>query len=402
MESNRDLWILNFSCLIKESSLLSLERTSLNMIYLDYAAHTPVSDEVLQTFFDVSRDYIANPNSPYKLGREAAAKMEESTNHIAALLGVKESEIIYTSGATESNNLAIKGIASAYKRYGKHIITTYLEHSSVTGAITALQNQGYDVDFVPILEDGLVDLNQLKELIREDTILVSICYVDSEIGLKQPIEEIGEVLKDYPHCYFHVDATQAVGKVPISLNLIDLMTFTPHKFFGMNGSGILIKKENILLEPIIHGGISTTKFRSGTPVLPMAVAAEKALSTMLENLEYNYSYVTILNKQLREGLEKYSNVYINSTSNSIPYILNISFKGINSGAFQEALEKHDIYVSTKSACCAPNTASRPVYAITRDRKLAMSTLRISVSHQTTKKEIDTFLFVFDECLKELG
>lgn len=372
------------------------------MIYLDYAAHTPVDDEVLQTFYDVSRDYIANPNSPHKLGREAAAKMEESTKHIADLLGVKENEIIYTSGATESNNLAIKGIASAYKRYGKHIITTYLEHSSVTGAVTALQNHGYEVDFLEVLENGLVDLEHLKELLREDTILVSICYVDSEIGLKQPIEAIGEILSAYPHCYFHVDATQAVGKIPLSLSNIDLMTFSPHKFFGMNGSGILLIKDNILLEPIIHGGISTTKFRSGTPVLAMAVAADKALELMLDKLEEHYKYVIDLNARLRDELKKYPNVRINSTEESIPYILNISFKGINSGVFQETLEKHDIYVSTKSACCAPNTASRPVYAITKDRKLAMSTLRISLSHRTTKGEIDTFLSIFNECMKELS
>lgn len=372
------------------------------MIYLDYAAHTPVDDSVLQTFFDVSKDYIGNPNSTHRLGREAAIRMDESTKHIANLLGVKENEIIYTSGATESNNLAIKGIANAYKRYGKHIITTYLEHSSVTGAVTALQNLGYEVDFIEITKNGLVDLEQLKELIRDDTILVSICYVDSEIGLRQPMEAIGEILSAYPHCYFHVDATQAIGKIPVTFNNIDLMTFTPHKFFGMNGSGILIKKDNVLLEPIIHGGISTTKFRSGTPILAMAVAAEKALAMMLNKLDEHYEYVVDLNSQLRDGLKKYTNIRINSTEKSIPYILNISFKGINSGAFQEALERHDIYVSTKSACCAPNTASRPVYAITKDRKLAMSTLRISVSHRTTHDEVNTFLLVFDECMKELS
>ena len=369
------------------------------MIYLDYAAHTPVDTSVLETFFDVSKEYIANPNSSHKLGHKAALKMEESTKEIAELLGVKENEIIYTSGATESNNLGIKGIAGAYKRYGKHIITTYLEHSSVTGAITYLKNQGYEVDFVNILENGQVDLDHLKELIREDTILVSICYVDSEIGLRQPIEQIGELLKDYSHCYFHVDGTQAVGKIPITLDNIDLLTFAPHKFFGMNGSGVLIKKENILLEPIIHGGISTTPFRSGTPVLPMTVAAKKALSMAFLKLDDNLHYVEKLNKKLRTELEKYPNVRINSTKYSIPHILNISFIGISSSTFVKFLEENDIFVSTKSACCAPNTPSRPVYALTKNRKLSLESLRISLSHKTTYEEIDTFLKVFDQCMK---
>lgn len=371
------------------------------MIYLDYAATTPVSEEVLQTFYDVTKEYTGNPNSPHKLGREAASKMEEATKHIAKLLGVKETEVIYTSGASESNNLAIKGIANSYKRYGKHIITTYLEHSSVTGAVTALQNNGYEVDYVDILENGLVDLEQLKELIREDTILVSLCYVDSEIGIKQPIEAVGETLSSYPHCFFHVDATQAIGKISVSLTNIDLMTFTPHKFYGLNGSGILIKKENFLLEPLIHGGISTTKFRSGTPDLAMAVAADKALTMIFEDIDKNYEYVDSLNKRVREAFSKYPNVRVNSTRESIPFILNISFKGINSTTLQQALEQRDIYVSTKSACCPPNAVSRPVYAITKDRKAALSTLRISLSHLTTKEEIETFLIAFDQCLKEI-
>ena len=210
------------------------------MIYLDYAANTPVNDAVLETFCEIAKKYIANPNSYYLLGTGANQRLSESTKQIASLLGVNEDEIIYTSGASESNNLAIKGVASKYKKYGKHIITTFLEHSSVTGAIGALQNEGYEVDYVDILENGLVDLEHLKELIRDDTILVSICYVDSEIGIKQDIEKIAKLLNSYNHCFFHVDATQAVGKIPVCATNVDLMSFAPHKFYGLNGCGILI------------------------------------------------------------------------------------------------------------------------------------------------------------------
>jgi cysteine desulfurase len=369
------------------------------MIYLDYAANTPADEQVINTFSEVSRVFLANPNSTHKLGRIAAERLRESTNKIARLLGVLESEVIFTSGASESNNMAIKGAAAYNKKYGKHIITTFLEHSSVNGAVGYLQNNGYEIDYAEITQDGLIDLENLKQLIRDDTVLVSICYVDSEVGLIQQIDEIGKIIKNYQHCIFHVDATQAVGKIPVNLENIDLITFAPHKFYGLNGCGVLIKKENILIEPLIHGGISTTSFRSGTPALGMIASTEKALELAYENLESNYNYVKKLNEKLRIALNKYPNVKINSNENSVPYILNISINKVNTEQFKLDLEDYDIYVSTKSACCAPNTASRPVYALTKDRKRALSTLRISLSYITKEEEINLFLEAFDKCLK---
>lgn len=369
------------------------------MIYLDYAAHTPVCVEVLESFVTASNKYFANPNSNYQPGVDALLQIESSTKQIQELLGISDYEVIYTSGATESNNLAIKGIANSYRRYGNHIITTYLEHSSVTGAITALKNSGYDIDYVDIDEYGQVDIEHLKELIREDTILVSICYVDSEVGLRQPIEEMRELLSNYPHCIFHVDATQAIGKIPVILDHIDLITFSPHKFFGMNSSGILLKKKEVQLEPMIHGGISFTKYRSGTPDVAMVVAAAKAIAIALENLHTSYDKVNRLNERLRKEIEKYTNIRINSSNQAIPHILNISMKGFKSELIQQELEKEDIYVSTKSACCAVNTPSRAVYAMTKDRKLSLSTLRISMSGKTTEQEIDSFIIAFDKIMK---
>ncbi|MGB8453154.1 MAG: cysteine desulfurase family protein [Anaerocolumna sp.] len=374
------------------------------MVYLDYAANTPVDKAVLDTFYDISLEYIGNPNSPHALGDKARVRMERSTRQIAGLLGAKENEVIYTSGASESNNMAIKGLANRYKRYGKHIITTYLEHASVTGPVTALQNDGFEVDFVNLTESGQVDLEHLNELIREDTILVSICFVDSEVGTIQPIEEISKIVRDKPHCFFHVDATQAVGKIPVSFGLMDLMTFSGHKFYGLNGCGVLLKKEPVLLEPLIHGGLSTTSFRSGTPMLSLGAATEKALTLAMDNLPYRYDYVKGLNTKLREALKMYPVIKINTPAEGSPFILNISIKGINTNQLQNELNKMDIYVATKSACCAPNTVSRPVYAITKDRKLALAALRISLSHLTTAEEIDLFLECFDQALqaKKMG
>lgn len=371
------------------------------MIYLDYAANTPVDDIVIEAFCEACKKYIANPNSNYILGVQANNRLNESTKQIASLFGAKESEIIYTSGASESNNLAIKGATAKYKKYGKHIITTFLEHSSVTGAISALQGEGYEVDYVDVLKSGLVDLEHLKELLREDTILVSICYVDSEIGIRQDIDKIANIIKTYENCVFHVDATQAVGKIPVSVENVDLMSFAPHKFYGLNGCGVLIKKENVMLEPQIHGGISTTPFRSGTPALALAIATEKALSIAICEMQSRYEYVAKLNQKLREYFNKFKKVKINSTENSTPFILNLSILGIKSELFQRELERFDIYVATKAACCAINTVSRPVYALTKDKKASLSTLRISLSHLTTNEDVEVFLNCFEKCYKKL-
>ncbi|MBW7572300.1 cysteine desulfurase family protein [Caproiciproducens faecalis] len=370
------------------------------MIYLDYAANTPVCEEALQTFCAVSRDYIANPNSPHPLGLAAKERLDAATEQIADILHVKPEEIIYTSGASESNNLAIKGAAGQYQKYGKHIITTWLEHSSVNGAMAALQERGFEIEYVDIQENGLVDLEHLKELMRDDTILVSVCYVDSEIGIRQQIGRIAELLAEYPHCLFHVDATQAVGKIPLEISGADLVTFAPHKFYGLNGCGVLIKKENVLLEPQIHGGTSTTPFRSGTPALGLIASTAQALESAEKNREERCEIVSAMNRILRDALKKYPKVRINSTAESVPYILNISIAGAKAEQFQSELAGRGICLSTKSACCAANTPSRPVYALTKDRRAALSTLRISLSHLTTQEEIGIFLKAFDECYRQ--
>ncbi len=367
------------------------------MIYLDYAANSPVDKEVLDLFYKISTDYIGNPNSSHKLGLEASHIVSQATKKIATLLQVKETEIIYTSGASESNNLAVKGVASKYKNKGKHLISTNLEHSSVLAPLQALVAQGFELDMVEILENGLVDMAHLKTLLRDDTILVSIPYVDGEIGIQQQMEEIATVLEGYPNCIFHTDATQAVGKIPVTLDKIDLVSIAPHKFYGLNGFGILVKKENIKLEPLIHGGKSTTIFRSGTPIPAFAASTALALEKAYAGLEKNFVYVGHLHQKIKEALMAYQGISINSTVNAIPFILNISVGGTKSTTLAHQLDQCDIYVSTKSACCPTNTMSRAVYDLTKDKKKAMSTLRISLSHLTTEAEIDEFLKCFKTC-----
>ena len=371
------------------------------MIYLDYSATTPTSDEVLDTFVKVSKRFIGNPNSLHKLGVEAKELIDASTKQIADILRINPKEIIYTSGASESNNMAIKGICLQYQNRGKHIITTNFEHSSIYGPISYLQNLGFEVDFVETDEFGIVDLEDLKNKLRDDTILVSITAVNSEIGIVEPIEEIGKILKEYPKCFFHCDLTQIIGKKEISLENIDLASFSGHKIFGIKGIGCLIKKEKINITPLIHGGKSTTIFRSGTPQVALIASLAKAIRLAYQDIEKHYLYVEKLNKKLKEELSKYSNIHINSNDKCLPYVLNLSVVGIKPETMLHALEEKDIYISTQTACSSGDSYSKAVYSLTNNKDLASSSIRISISYVTKEEEIDTFIKEFIETVDKL-
>lgn len=375
-------------------------------LYLDYAANTPVDEEVLKTFNNATLKYFANPNATHGLGVEVNEKIIKTTDEIINLF--KENtclndnmEIVYTSGSSESNNLAIKGVAQSYKENGKHIISTFLEHSSVSSPLSYLKEQGYEIDIVGITSDGKVDVDELKRLIRDDTILVSVCYVDSEVGNVQPIQEIAEIVSKYPNCFLHVDATQAVGKTEVDFSSVDLISFAPHKFNGLNGFGGLLKKKDMVLEPLINGGASTTIYRSGTPVIGQICALERALELTFDNFKKRYEYVNKLNEKLRSKLLSYDNVKINTVSKNNPYILNVSVNGIKAVDFKKKLEEYGVCISIKSACTVTITPSRIVMSMTHDRKRAFASWRISLSHLVTEKDIDKFLEIFDKCYKKM-
>jgi cysteine desulfurase len=371
------------------------------MIYLDYSANTPADPAVLERFLQTERNFMGNPNAQHAAGRAAAAEFARLTGSIASLLGVGPAELIYTSGASESNNLAVKGIARAQRHAGKHIISTPLEHPSVSACLTALQEQGYEIDLVDLRQDGTVDLQHLRALLRSDTVLVAVTAVDSELGTVQPIGEIAALLSAYPNCRLHVDATQAVGKTALHLDGVDTMGFAPHKFYGLNGSGILFKRRGLALEPLIHGGTGATLYRSGTPTLALAAAAETALSLALNALEERAAVVKGHNARLRAALGAYPLVRINSTERAVPHILNLSVQGIKGTRFQHSLDAEGVCVSVKSACSAEGLPSRAVFAVSQDRKNALSSWRISLSHLTTAEELEGFLAAFDHCYREL-
>lgn len=359
------------------------------MIYLDYSATTKADKEVLETFVKVNTNYFGNPNSLHKLGVEAKELIEEATKKISLNLNVLKENIIYTSGATEANNLVLKGVTERNK--GMHIITSSLEHSSIYGPVSELQKKGFKIDFVNLDNNGLVDLNHLKELLTNDTILVSIASVNSETGILQPIESIAEIVKRYSKAYFHSDMTQSIGKVSVNIENVDLISLSAHKIYGIKGIGILIKKDNVKLKPLLHGGHSTTIYRSGTPTTSLIASMSKAITLAINNLNTNYEKVYEINQYLINKLSDYSYIFINSNEHSIPHILNISLKGIKPLVFQTALSQKNIYISTQSACSGKNEISSSVLAITNNEQLAKTCLRISLSHLTTKKEIDCFV-----------
>lgn len=371
------------------------------MIYLDYSATTPVNEEVLSSFVQVSKKYIGNPNSLHKLGLQSKQLMEEATKQVATILGVHEKEVIFTSSASEANNLAIFGVLNQYKNRGKHILTTGLEHSSVSEALEYAKSLGYTVDVIPLTEDGLIDMDSFSKMVNKDTILVSVSLVSSEVGILQDVGKIGSFLKQFPTTIFHVDGTQAAGKIPVSLQDIDLFTCSAHKFYGLKGIACLIKKQNIELTPMIHGGKSQTIYRSGTPALALIVSFSKALRLAVEDLDKKYERVKKLNQILISNLQKIDGVVINSNLYSIPHIVNISIPGIKSETLLHALEEKEIYVSTKTACSRDSSASTSLLALKKPIDIASSSLRISLSYLTTEEEIDAFILAFQDVYEKL-
>lgn len=372
------------------------------MLYLDYSATTPVNKEVLDSFCKVSLEYPGNANSLHKLGVESKKLMDKAEENILSLLKLSNKEVVFTSSASEANNMVLKSVAYTFKNRGKHIISTELEHSSTSETLKFLEKNGYEISYVKLLDDGSIDLDDLKKLIRKDTIIVSICHVNSEVGILQDLNEISKIIKSInPLCYFHADATQSVGKIEYDFNLCDFITFSAHKIYGLKGIACLIKNKNIVIESLIHGGKSQSNYRSGTPAVSLMVSFSKALRLSLDNIDNKYQYVSNLNKILKNELSKIDGVVINSLDNSIPHILNISIIGIKPETMLHALEEHEIYISTKTACSKTNSDSSTLTALKKDKSIASSSIRISLSHLTKEDEIYKFIEIFKKLLNDL-
>ncbi|TYS69075.1 cysteine desulfurase [Sutcliffiella horikoshii] len=359
------------------------------MIYLDNSATTKPYKEVLDSFLKVSSEYFGNPSSLHSLGGEAEMLLNRSRETIASLLQVHHKEVIFTSGGTESNNLAIKGCALSKRNIGKHIVTTAIEHPSVTNAMKDLEKEGFEVTILPVDKEGRITVKQVEDALRKETVLVSIIHVNNETGVIQPIEEIGEVLINYPNVSFHVDHIQGIGKVPLRMDVIDLCSLSAHKFHGLKGNGVLIAKNGVKLHPLFSGGDQEWTLRSGTENVAGIVAMTKALRMTLENSENCLSDLTAMKDYLLDELVQIHGVYIHTPNiQSAPHIVNFSVPGIKSEVLVHALGNKNIYVSTTSACSSKRKApSKTLMAMGVTRQQAESAIRISMTYSTTKEEL---------------
>ena len=375
------------------------------MIYLDNSATTKPYNEVLDSFVKVSTDFYGNPSSLHGLGMKAEQILTQARENSAKQLGCKPSEVIFTSGGSEGNSLAIKGSALFNKGRGNHIITTGVEHPSVTEACKQLEQHGFTISYIQPNNNGIISVDDIKREIRDDTILISVIHINNEIGAIQPIEDIGNLLRQYPKILFHVDHVQGVGKVNLDFAKagIDLCTISGHKFHGLKGTGILYVRFGVSLTPLISGGAQENNFRSGTESIGGAVALAKALRLTVENTEKTVHRMNKIKERYITKLSKLGSISINTPSNfSAPHIINFSINGLKSEVFVHMLEEYGIYVSTTSACSSKKKApSKTLLAMGKDEKTATSSIRISLSYLNKLEEVDTVIAAIADSISKL-
>ena len=373
------------------------------VIYLDNASTSKVNPEVLESFNQITLKYFANASSIHRLGQESNRLLEKSREQILSLLNLNHHEVIFTSGATEANNLAIKGYALANRNRGDHIITSATEHPSVLNTFKQLEKYGFRITVLPVNQKGVIEVNSLREAVNEKTILVSIMSVNNEIGAINPIKEIGEYLKKYPKIAFHVDMTQAIGKVDIPLDNVDMFSFAGHKIHGLLGSGALIKDKKIVLEAQNSGGGQENGLRSGTNTVALSASLAKALRLARDNQEANYKKVSELRDYLVSYLKDKDDKYVlNSLDKENPYIVNFSLKNRKASVVVEALSNRGIMVSSLSACHSKNEDySYVVYALNHDMCLSHNTIRVSFSYENTLDDVKEFIKALEAIIKEI-
>lgn len=369
------------------------------MIYFDNAATSAPKKEVLDVYQKVANNIWYNPSSMHKLGIIAKNYIDKATQTILQTLNMTEKTIYYTSGATEANNMAIYGICNPYIGKQKHIITTMIEHPSVYYVYKDLEKKGFTVTYLKCL-GGVVDVEELKTALTKDTILVSIMWVNNIIGSIQPIDEIIKTVHTFSHAKLHVDAVQGIGKIPFDFepNDVDIVTMTLHKIGGLKGTGLLITNKNLALESSLKGGHQQNNMRAGTMDVAGIVAASKAISLAYRDMNHQYYYVKELNRYLQKQLESFSYIQINEgIKGQSPYVCSISFKHIRGETVMHYLEQAEIYVGIGSACNEKQqTLERAILSVTSDEKRAINMIRISLSENNTKEEIDQLIHILKQ------
>lgn len=371
------------------------------MIYFDNAATTQVYPEVLKTYSEVASKIWGNPSSLHSLGSQAGRILEASRKQIADLLGKKSTEIFFTSGGTEGDNWVIKGVAFERAHLGKHIIVSSIEHPAVKESALWLRSQGFEVDLAPVTRDGFVDVEKLADLIRPDTILVSIMAANNEIGSIQPIKDISALLENHPTVSFHVDAVQAIGKMPLAdflTDRVDFATFSGHKFHSVRGVGFIFAKEGKKISPLLTGGGQESDKRSTTENLAGIAATAKALRLVLDQFEAGQKRLLAMKKVILDELATYPDVTIFSQMEGfLPNILTFGIKNVRGEVTVHAFEEHQIYISTTSACSSK--AGKPagtLLAMGIPQKLAQTAVRISLDQENDMSQVEQFLTIFKQ------
>lgn len=361
------------------------------MLYWDYAAATPPYEEVVQTMEQIMKLHYANPSSLHRAGAEAGKLIRRSREVCAAALAVKTEELLFTSGATESNNLAIKGAALQYEGRGRHIVTTEIEHPSVYESCVQLQKRGWEITFIKPEQTGIVDPTRVAAAVRRDTVLVSIMHVNNEVGAVQPLREIGNLIKSLnSRVLFHVDGVQGYGKLPVSLKewKADLYSLSPHKIRGPRGVGLLYVREGVMLFPLLTGGSHEDGLRAGTENVPAIVAAAKAVRMSGEQREAFVARLTPLRDRLLHFLRGIPEFLVNSNENGAPHIVHFSYPGMKGEVMARKLEELGMAVSTRSACSSRLAEpSRVLLSMGRDVSAASGGIRISLGDSHTAADV---------------
>ncbi len=372
------------------------------MLYFDNAATTQPEADVLNSYIKVNQKFYFNPNSPHTKGVEAARLLDEARLQIKQSLKLDDETILFTSGATESNNMALKGAAYQKRPFGKTIITSVLEHPSVLEVMRQLETEGFVLKYVNVTQQGKIDLSHLKSLMHSDVILVTCMQVNNIMGQTQPINEIVRLLSAYPKVHFHVDAVQALGKQPVSMNGIDSLSISGHKFNGLKGQGLLILKNAHAITPIIHGGGQELGLRSGTVNLPNNVALAKAIRLATLNQSNLMRHLQQINDIIRERLENYPGIVVNSPFDASPHILNISFPGVRGEVLVNAFSKRGVMISTTSACSSKHAKINEVLnAMQIDKMNILGSIRLSFDHHTTLEDVTLFFEKLTEVYQEV-
>ena len=371
------------------------------MIYFDNAATTKIYDDALTSYVQVSQKFFGNPSSLHQLGVDAHQVLTKARAQVASLLSVQLEEIFFTSGGTESNNWAIKGTALEKSVFGKHIITTKIEHPSVLQTCKQLERFGFEVSYLDVDSKGIVSVDQLKENLRKDTILVSVMAVNNEVGAVQPIAEIAKVLEGYPSIHFHVDAVQAVERASqlLAIGRIDLLSLSAHKFHGPRGVGIMYKKFGRKIQTLLTGGGQEKGERSTTENLPGIVATAKALRMAQEE----NSVTGDLRSKLWKELATKPEIRIFSPEDGASHVLCFAIKGVRGEVVVHAFENHGIYISTTSARSSKKAdSSSTLYAMDVPTEWATGAVRVSFSNDNTKEEVEQFINVLHQLMKQFS